>query len=138
MTIDLDAIRERAEVATPGPWKATASYPHVVFQPDDCMISTNLAGDPLRDAAFIAHARDDLPNLIAEIERLRAVAWQYHRAMTDQHEMATHFLEDACEDCQTASREGDPHFACDDYKRWQKAYMDALGCVIGPEKVTNA
>lgn len=42
---DLNMIKERAEKVTHGPWYA--------------------------DAEFIAHAREDIPRLVAEIERLR-------------------------------------------------------------------
>jgi hypothetical protein len=74
----LAAIRRRAEMATPGPWEFTG---------------TELSGDgdnprggmmwipygnwykPTpqmeHDAAFIVHAREDIPELFAEIERLR-------------------------------------------------------------------
>jgi regulator of replication initiation timing len=48
---ELDVIRKRAEAATPGPWFAEAA---------------NTA-----DAEFIAHARQDVPKLLAEIERLK-------------------------------------------------------------------
>ncbi len=42
---DLNMIKERAEKVTHGPWYA--------------------------DAEFIAHAREDIPRLVAEVERLR-------------------------------------------------------------------
>jgi hypothetical protein len=78
--LDLDAIETRANRATPGPWHldkevdingevwwdespvANTMYWHH-SQPDD-MHNFN--------AAFIAHARTDIPELIAEIRRLRA------------------------------------------------------------------
>lgn len=69
-------------------------------------------------------------DLVREVERLRKVASAYRHAAIDQHEMAGHFLDDTCEDCQIAASEGDPSLACDDYKRWQKSYTDVLGEVI--------
>jgi hypothetical protein len=70
---ELKAIRERAEAATPGPWIAegetvyssgvliAGTYPAMIC--DDCDIT---------EAEFIAHAREDVPKLLAEIERLRS------------------------------------------------------------------
>lgn len=68
-------------------------------------------------------------DLVREVERLRKVAWTYLRTMNDQHAVFSHYL-DGCEECQTAAEECDPDLACDDYKRWQRQYMDALGQVI--------
>lgn len=71
--LDLEAIRSRAAAATPGPWEATRTYPFLVLQSGgESAISVNLATDPEPDAAFIAHAREDIPALVAEVERLRA------------------------------------------------------------------
>ncbi len=72
--LDLPAIAARTDAATPGPWSSTATYPHLVMQPDDdgWMISFNLAGKMVEDAAFVAHAREDVPALLAEVQRLRA------------------------------------------------------------------
>lgn len=90
----LEAIKARAMVATPGPWEApqggielaVTGLPSwrapivcqargvgvsrdVVYLPferdDDC-------GNSYADAAFIAHARVDVPRLVAEVERLQA------------------------------------------------------------------
>lgn len=51
----LAEIEARCEAATPGPWK-----PKRDFLSWDC------------NAAFIAHARQDIPALLAEVERLGA------------------------------------------------------------------
>nr|WP_221374363.1 hypothetical protein [Actinoplanes polyasparticus] len=69
--------------------------------------------------------------LYREVERLRAVAWQLHNAMTDQHEQEGHLMNDDCESCRKAFDEMDSQYCCDDWKRRQKAYVDALGLVIG-------
>jgi len=61
----LNAIKERAAKATPGPWRQAGLYS--VKNSEDMSI-------PLRpeDAEFIAHARKDVPALVAEVERLQA------------------------------------------------------------------
>ena len=74
----LDAIRERVDDTTRGPWDCYGNGAHEVFDAgeyDD--------GDPgelvapvvtkLSDAEFIAHARTDVPALLAEVDRLRAL-----------------------------------------------------------------
>ena len=71
--------RERCERATPGPWA------HLIRQEkgqhpadDDTAHVVRTADGPIteslteHDAAFIAHARADLPDALAEIARLRA------------------------------------------------------------------
>ena len=74
----LDAIQERVNDTTRGPWDCYGNGAHEVFDAgeyDD--------GDPgelvapvvtkLSDAEFIAHARTDVPALLAEVDRLRAL-----------------------------------------------------------------
>lgn len=88
--IDLEAIKARCEAATPGPWEWMSppwtTDPRVLvrrigdnveasFQVIDADPSGgeySLAIDPGGpDAAFIAHARTDVPALVAEVEQLR-------------------------------------------------------------------
>jgi hypothetical protein len=69
---ELEAIRKRAEAATEGPWFVegetvyssgvllAGAYPAMIC--DECDET---------EAEFIAHARQDVPRLLAEIERLR-------------------------------------------------------------------
>lgn len=78
----IEAIRERTEKATEGPWYAGTEYEQsrrgnfvaskenghiVVAEQDytDCVLETE-------DAEFIANAREDIPYLLSEIERLIA------------------------------------------------------------------
>ena len=79
--IDLDAIRARAEKATrviPGQWITSGNEvgewtgePDVLEGP---MVTVHFDGVPGRDVAdFIAHAREDVPALLAEIDRLLAL-----------------------------------------------------------------
>ena len=75
MTDRLDEIRARAEAATPGPWRELdAAYGMIVHDtgPDSAQIvvlADHRFGGP--DSTFIAHAREDIPYLLAEVERLR-------------------------------------------------------------------
>lgn len=84
--IDLNAIRARADAATPGPWRHVGknwigtpveidvteadwgSEGHTSF-----FVHTNEGGGAWRieDVEFIANARTDVPALVAEVERLR-------------------------------------------------------------------
>lgn len=72
---ELLAIRERCEKATGGPWKA-------FIEGRDHLCGSNFirtAGEDIEpvgathdDIDFIAHARQDIPLLLAEIERLKS------------------------------------------------------------------
>lgn len=81
-------IRGREKVATQGPWRAKCE----ILEADECgnataemtYVSTNDKGicilygrghddaNTQEDATFIAHAREDIPALLDEVERLRA------------------------------------------------------------------
>ena len=70
MSVDLKAIKTRYEAATPGPWVPEH------YSLDDWEIIPVARGQDYgicgqSDAEFIAHAREDIPALIVEIERLR-------------------------------------------------------------------
>lgn len=72
----LEQIQARAVAATPGPWDCYGDGAHEVFDAGEYS-----DGDPgevvapvvtkLNDAEFIAHAREDIPALLAEVARLR-------------------------------------------------------------------
>lgn len=76
---ELQAIKARCEAATPGPWiggrDADLMRPlytfHIAVSRDAYEIETDhfLAWE--RNADFIAHAREDVATLLAEVERLR-------------------------------------------------------------------
>lgn len=83
---ELKAIKARAEAATPGPWTRSdgdgISPGRRVWQGDrqrrvaNCDAFAIQEGDwgkaqDATNAEFIAHARTDVPNLVAEVERLR-------------------------------------------------------------------
>ncbi|MEG0470753.1 MAG: hypothetical protein RR588_00305 [Solibacillus sp.] len=76
----LQAIKERVEKATPGPWafdkgkkermdRRPAVIEVFVQEENEWFISGDISD--LKDAEFIAHAREDVPALIAEVERLK-------------------------------------------------------------------
>ena len=75
-TLDLEAIKARCEAATAGPWQAyftTHGDPYVAEEgrPKFGMVVSTSPDDYGRaNCQFIAHARTDIPALIAEIERL--------------------------------------------------------------------
>ncbi|WP_405184244.1 hypothetical protein [Streptomyces albidoflavus] len=71
-------IAARAEAATAGPWCTDGAE---IYQGDEYVSYAFWVGETCRadeadggllDAAFIAHARTDIPALLAEVERLRA------------------------------------------------------------------
>ena len=83
---ELQAIRQRCERATPGSWYhgQNVKHEHNVYGPQQEDITPAFAdqnyGRPMvpEDATFIAHARTDVPALLAEVERLRAALADYH------------------------------------------------------------
>lgn len=85
---ELDEIEQRAGAASPAPWEAfIEGRDHIAgdtfirigglddAQPD-MYIQHHLSAGQIRvpdaDLDFIAHAREDIPRLLAEIRRLRA------------------------------------------------------------------
>jgi hypothetical protein len=88
---DLEAVRERADRATPAPWCVAGSprdfvvarhggsercSDNPVFWAEDDCLACNRA-----DAEFVAGARADVPRLLDEVDRLReilnrALVWQ--------------------------------------------------------------
>lgn len=73
--LDVEKIKKRCEAATPGPWrreliKVIAWKSHVICD----LASTMGKYEPEEaNAEFIAHAREDIPALLAEVARLRAL-----------------------------------------------------------------
>jgi len=98
--IDLDAIRARAEAATAGPWRR-----YETMQADTYVLDRRglLGGGIIcgatyeRDnAEFIAHARADVPVLIAEVERLRTAVAGIEEAL-----IQAAFMQIALDQCLT-------------------------------------
>lgn len=75
----LQEIKARAERATKGPWRycpgdSFSAYPAVTVKIDGKWLNLFIAEDQDFEAEteFIAHARTDIPNLLAHIEFLQA------------------------------------------------------------------
>ena len=79
MTLDLDAIEARVRAATDGPWcRAHHGTWEVEAAPNQLIADFGTVDKAAEDAAFAAHARQDIPALIAEIRCLSAevARWQ--------------------------------------------------------------
>ena len=78
----LAEIKARLAAATPGPWDTSPHVPHAVFvaaRGEDGSRRHIVAAGPTsigtpEDAAFIAHAPEDIGAMLAEIERLQTSA----------------------------------------------------------------
>ena len=117
-SLDLDAIKARAVAATEGPWEAATCHESeqetrseyvrnallkpaapahglwMVWKPDSRLgvHLTAVTGDGPHgeaDAEFIAHAREDMPALVAEVERLRSQL-TITDEMVERHRKATY------------------------------------------------
>ena len=89
--LELDAIRDRLTKVTPGPWGTIPpGGPNGHFW-GICNRMGNIVAmrltDRQGDATFIAYARDDVPALLTEVERLRV----------ENAELLQHWLETANE-----------------------------------------
>lgn len=76
---ELQAIKARAEAATPGPWHLAICVDTIDGRERDDLANIEAGAKdiayevPSDDAAFIAHARTDVPALVAEVERLTKI-----------------------------------------------------------------
>ena len=70
----LAEIRGREKVATQGPWVADehSFCVDLGYNPDHKRTHGYREDEQRANAAFIAHAREDIPALLDEVERLRA------------------------------------------------------------------
>lgn len=83
----LQAIRERCEAATPGEWKVSVDYVYKIDGDREILI----ADCPnVHDAAFVAHAREDIPALLAEVERLEEENQRLRGALEKIENLARH------------------------------------------------
>src|ERR1700734_1724539 len=79
LSAELAAVRERERKASPGPWKADVEHLRdmdddpfetlAVVGPDGQMVLTELP-----DLRFAAHARTDVPRLLAAVDKVLATA----------------------------------------------------------------
>lgn len=91
MSLDLDAIKARIDAAAPGPWY-TDGYDNVVTEQGDLLSDTP---DAELTAQFIAHSREDVPALVAEVERRR---WQA-RMVRQLHQQSALVTRPYCAGC---------------------------------------
>lgn len=109
---ELDAIEARANAATAGPWSwqiDNASGTHANVREPDFADGTPgnhiiFMGHP-GTAEFIAHAREDIPQLAAEVRRLRE-ALGYFARLTRQGLLAQSQMPHAIEVLQAAGYTG--------------------------------
>jgi hypothetical protein len=85
----LEAIRQRAENATPGPWETCeiSKLSHAKWfgvlggDSDDSLIDIGVDTLNENDATFIAHARTDIPALLDHIAELEAELEKYRKIL---------------------------------------------------------
>ena len=66
---EIDEIKSRLEKASSGPWRvATTTDGEYILDCDDCVVAAIF--ERKEDAYFVAHAREDITRLVAEVERL--------------------------------------------------------------------
>lgn len=142
----LDAIQARVDGATNGPWGCYGDGAHEVFDAGE--YSDGDRGevvaaviDKLSDAVFIAEAREDIPALLAEVQRLKRfesiMSWRYGdttdgRTREDMVERAAQaYFEDPIPSVDDSLRpKWDPLVAAypgvaDNYRRHMRAALDA-------------
>jgi hypothetical protein len=81
--VDIDAIQARADDSTEGPWEAYEHSNSMIIYSVDENDSVVAQVTRITDATFIAHARTDIPALIAEVKDLRAQLRGGERKSTD-------------------------------------------------------
>ncbi|MEE1818007.1 hypothetical protein PUR59_23670 [Streptomyces sp. SP18ES09] len=87
----LDEILDRANTATKGPWctdsweiyQGTEYVPGISFWIGETCRGTSDLEQDRADAAFVAAARTDVPELVAEVQRLRAERHSTNEALDD-------------------------------------------------------
>ena len=84
--VDTTAMRARVDAATEGPWiseysreQGTCVIPHDARSTREAVATTHLY-DQAADAEFIAHARTDVPELLAALDE----AWQQNANVNAQ------------------------------------------------------
>jgi hypothetical protein len=99
--LDIEAIEARANAATPGPWHITTDPGDIVVwatnEPEDSNFVGNVGGGRVQQCVifdcdvangeFIAHARTDVPALVAEVRKLQRIvmnSWKLTRTVRDE------------------------------------------------------
>jgi hypothetical protein len=88
--VDLDAITARANAATPEPWLIDPSEQGFITKTGQPFITAPYHELDIRDddAEFIAHAREDVPALVAAVREAREAATWAQLAADTQKERA--------------------------------------------------
>lgn len=93
----IEEIRQREVKATKGPWAQDKYHPFIINEGTDVccgvpFIATTQVTNRQNwksDAHFIAHARTDIPYLLAELDKRDRVIDLYHDALKDIEAMGT-------------------------------------------------
>ena len=75
-------IKVREQAATPGPWRYSDAACEIWNEEGDTVVGgvdSEEVSISDTDTAFIAHARTDIPALLAEVERLNVIAEQRYQ-----------------------------------------------------------
>jgi hypothetical protein len=80
--IDLDAVQARADAATPGPWRLTDGGWGEFVQDSEGRELWALRHTPeVADAEFVAHARTDVPLLVAALREAHIEIARLHKEL---------------------------------------------------------
>jgi hypothetical protein len=106
--LDLGALKELCDKATPGSWVFSVTRedcgpggdPNVpdeywtleISNDDESILYSTALEDPTSDAAFIAASRSAIPALIAEVERLSVLLDQRDKKITEAARVAREVL----------------------------------------------
>lgn len=85
--MNLDEIEARANAATPGPWT-----PQTIRLYDGVDLPDETVAQWQRDAVFIAHARTDVPALIARVRELEAECAKWKTAFENIRRTNTNLM----------------------------------------------
>lgn len=121
----IDAIKAREQAATPGPWWVPM---HVIIGDDDGLRAVYSEHDEIGefakdDAEFIAGSRQDIPDLLAEVERNAAE----YAELEHRFNMQTDYLAEKLNEIEQLRAERDA--AIGDLRRF--TYCNT--CIFGPE-----
>ena len=127
----LDAIQERVDAATPGPWAVDSDDPSYIIYSEkggwDGLVIAYVAEQdgalfPVEhNGALIANAPQDLTDLLTEVERLRALT----TVDDDMVERAARVLNEEDETPGTLSWDNESEMNRRSYRRMARAALDA-------------
>ena len=133
----LDAIQERVEVATDGPWAVDSDDPSYIIYSErggwDGLVIAQVADQDgalfsvEHNGALIAHAPQDLTDLLAEVKRLRALT----TVDDDMVERAARVLNEEDETPGTLSWDNESEMVRRNYRRMAIAALKAALNLVG-------